>query len=174
MTHGQTNTYWCTLTRTGVRWVTAHSTHSHSHKYIHMQPAPLSACNHQQRGHSIEKTTEERINQGHHVEHAVTEWRTTNQKREKRGASLTIFMDQSERGRVSESRHAGRGGLAICVQVRFEPISTRLYVSHRVMGWKNSREGEGGDLKKKVVGKERGQGLFKPKRLPTAIILLLV
>lgn len=49
-----------------------------------------------------------------------------------------LFTDQSERGRVSESRHAGRGGggggLAICVQVRDEPIRTRLHVSHRVMG----------------------------------------
>ena len=49
-----------------------------------------------------------------------------------------LFMDQSERGRVSESRHAGRGGgaggLAICVQVRDEPLRERLHVSHRVMG----------------------------------------
>lgn len=153
---------------------------TYSHKYINMQPVPLSACNHWQRGHSIEKTTtEERMNQGHHVEHAVAEWRTTNQKKKKKrgrkGGPLYPFLWTNQRGEGFLSHAMQEGGLAICVQVRDEPISTRLYVSHRVMGWKNSREREGRGFKeKKVVGKERGQGLFKPKRLPTAIILLLV
>lgn len=41
-------------------------------------------------------------------------------------------------------RREGRGeevrGLAICVQVRDEPISTRLHVSHIVMGVKKTVE----------------------------------
>lgn len=61
-------------------------TYKHTHtltKYINMQPVPLFACNHWQRGHSRVKTTKERMNQGHHIEHAVVEWKTTNQKKKK-------------------------------------------------------------------------------------------
>lgn len=80
------------------------------------------------------------MKQGHHVEHAVAEWRTTNQKKKKnkkegKRGPLYPFLWTNQRGEeFFESRHAGRGALAICVQVRDEPIGTRLYVSHRVMG----------------------------------------
>lgn len=50
-----------------------------------------------------------------------------------------------------------KGGLAIGVQVRDEPISTRLHVSHSD-GVKKTGEKGGKDLKKKVVGKGRGGG----------------
>lgn len=51
-----------------------------------MQPVPLSACNwHLQRGHSrLKKMTTTRMNQRHHGEHALAEWRTTNQKKKKK------------------------------------------------------------------------------------------
>lgn len=84
--------------------------------------------------------TTTRMNQRHHGEHALAEWRTTNQKKKKKkkegkeGPLYPFYRPIRGRGRVSESRHAGRGGLVICVQVRDEPISTRLHVSHRVMG----------------------------------------
>ena len=148
---GRTHTYWCTHTRTGVRWVTAHSTHTHAHKYI--KHASCSSLRMQtalaRRTQSIKNTTTEyRMNQRHHGEHAMAVWRTKNQRKEKKkkkkkgeAGPLFPFYGPIREGKgfwVTPCRKGGRGGggLAICVQVRDEPIRTRLHVSHRVMGWK--------------------------------------
>lgn len=111
-------------TRTGVRWVTAHSTHTHAHKYINMQSVPLSACNCWQRGHSRYKkitTIEDRMNQRHHGEHAVAEWRTKNQKKKKKkkrgegGTSLsTLWTNQRGEGFLSHAMQEGGGSPFAC------------------------------------------------------------
>lgn len=91
-------------------------TRTHIHKYINMQPVPLSACSHQQRGHRRLKKQQMRLE-------SEAPWRTCSgrvedekskkekEKKKKRGRrNLSIhFTDQSERGRVSGSHHAGRG-----------------------------------------------------------------
>lgn len=122
MTHGRTHTYWCTHTRTGVRWVTAHSTHTHAHKYI--KHAACSSLRMQtalaRRTQSIKNTTTEyRMNQRHHGEHAVAEWRTKNQRKEKKEKKkgeegpLFPFYGPIREGKgfwVTPCRKGGRGG----------------------------------------------------------------
>lgn len=56
------------------------------------------------------------------------------------------------KGFLSHAMQEEGGGLAICVQVRDEPISTRLHVSHKVMGWK------------KKNGRERGERISRKKK----------
>lgn len=69
-------------------------------------------------------------------------------------------MDQSERVRVSESRHAERGGGALHLRAGEGSVHANMSVTER-WGEKNGREGERGDLKKKrLVGKEGGAGAF--------------
>lgn len=61
------------------------------------------------------------------------EKRKGKKKREEEEPLYPFNVPVREGRGVSGSRHAGRG-LANCVQVRDEPISTRLHVNHRVMG----------------------------------------
>lgn len=58
-------------------------------------------------------------------------------KKEGGGRTSLSFLRTNQRGEGFLShamQEGGEGGLAICVQVRDEPIRTRLHVSHRVMG----------------------------------------
>lgn len=147
-------------------------TYAHSHKYINMQPVPLSACNHWQGGHSWLKKLQQRTGWIRGTMENM-QWQSGGRKIRKRKKKelkkkgrrnlFFHFMDQSERGRVSESRHAGRGGFAFFACRWGMSQSVHAYMS--VTEWwgeKNSRDrGEGGGFKEKKSGWQgRGTGGF--------------
>lgn len=55
-------------------------------------------------------------------------------KKEGKEGPLDPFNGPIREGKGFWVTPCRKGGLAICVQVRDEPIRTRLHVSHRVMG----------------------------------------
>lgn len=82
---------------------------------------------------------------------------------EPKGGTCLYVSDQSERNRVSGSRHAGQRrkgeGLRIRMQLREEPIRTRLQVGHSdVVKIGKNREKGGKESKQKV-----GAGLVRPQ-----------
>lgn len=185
----RTHTYWCTHTRTGVRWVTAHSTHTHAHKYI--KHASCSSLRMQtalaRRTQSIKNTTTEyRMNQRHHGEHAMAVWRTKNQRKEKKKKKkkgeegpLFPFYGPIREGKgfwVTPCRKGGRGGGARHLRAGEGWANQNTPTCQSQSDGVKKKGKRKGDLKKKSGwqgGGGRG-GLFKRKRLPTAFFILLL